>query len=103
MRAIAVFLAATLICAARASAQYGQRDQFELPSLDVGEDTLAAADTADTLVRPDTALVPEVPKGPKKLKIVRRAYKYREQIGLALAMMGFVVVILTSTQNWNPD
>jgi hypothetical protein len=38
----------------------------------------------------------------QKLTVVRHNFKYREQIGLALGMMAFIALIMTSTQSWNP-
>ena len=38
----------------------------------------------------------------RKLKPVQRTYHYREQIGIALAMMGFIALIFTTMQNMNP-
>jgi hypothetical protein len=37
-----------------------------------------------------------------KIKLVKREFKYREQIFLALGMMAFVMVIMTLTENLNP-
>jgi len=36
------------------------------------------------------------------IKLVKRDFKYREQIFLALGMMAFVMVIMTLTENLNP-
>ncbi|MBD3420556.1 MAG: hypothetical protein GF398_10600 [Chitinivibrionales bacterium] len=38
-----------------------------------------------------------------KLKIVKRTFKYRQQIGLSVLMMGFILVIMTTAQSLNPD
>ncbi len=38
-----------------------------------------------------------------EIKVVRRQYKYREQVRLALFMMAFVALALTASQTWNPD
>jgi len=77
----------------------------ELLPLDIGDtDTVAVSDTTDTLEGADTTGLFGQPKaGPNKLKIIQRVYNYREQLGLALGMMAFVLVIFTTTQNWNPD
>jgi len=83
--------------------------QLELPTLDDGgeRDTALYADTAGaTRPQQDTAAVADYvqsARGPKKPKIIRRNYNYREQLGLALGMMAFVAVIFTTVQNWNPD
>jgi hypothetical protein len=34
---------------------------------------------------------------------VRRNYEYRKQVGLAVFMMAFVLVALTTTDAFNPD
>jgi hypothetical protein len=38
----------------------------------------------------------------KRIQVVRRQFKYREQVGYALAMMLFIAIIMTSSQSWNP-
>ncbi len=38
----------------------------------------------------------------KKLKLVKRSFEYREQVGIALGMMGFVLLMMTSASQWNP-
>jgi hypothetical protein len=37
-----------------------------------------------------------------KLKLTHRMFSYRRQVGMALAMMGFIIFVTTTTQNWNP-
>jgi hypothetical protein len=37
-----------------------------------------------------------------KLVVVKRDFNYREQIGIALAMMAFVALMMTTTQTFNP-
>jgi hypothetical protein len=39
----------------------------------------------------------------KKIPIVNRNFNYRRQLGMALGMMAFALLFLTSTQSWNPD
>jgi hypothetical protein len=39
----------------------------------------------------------------EKIPIVRRKYDFRRQIRVALGMMAFFVVMLTTAQSWNPD
>lgn len=36
------------------------------------------------------------------LKPVRRDFNYRRQVGLALFMMGFAALMITTAQSWNP-
>jgi hypothetical protein len=43
------------------------------------------------------------PKKIEKIKVVRRKFKYREQVGVALGMMAFIALILTTVQSWNPE
>ena len=64
---------------------------------------------ADTSFRrPDTTDTARVRRGDRpaeqqELKVVRRDYKYRRQVGLAVFMMVFVAVALTTTDAFNPD
>ena len=37
------------------------------------------------------------------LKIIKRSINYDEQIALAVGMLAFVAIILTTTQAWNPN
>lgn len=67
------------------------------------EDTVFVSDTTDTLADAQQQMQSAQRGGPQKLKIIRRTYNYRRQLGLALGMMAFVAVIFTTTQNWNPD
>jgi hypothetical protein len=71
-------------------------------------DSLLSADSTfqDSVVMKDTiptADYVQVTKGPVKLRLVKRGYVYRQQIGLAMGMMAFVTLILVTSQNWNPD
>jgi len=85
-------VAVVTVCVCRAEAQ---------PAVPLA-DTAAVlwADSARVGVVRDSALgIAEE----SQIKVVRRRYKYREQVKLALFMMGFIALILTATQNWNPD
>ena len=57
---------------------------------------VVAPDQPDSL---DTA----APKKIEKIKVVRRKFNYREQVGVALGMMAFIAIILSSVQSWNPE
>lgn len=37
-----------------------------------------------------------------RIKSVHRHFEYRRQVGLALFMMAFVTLMMTSAQTWNP-
>ncbi len=39
----------------------------------------------------------------EKIKVVRRKFRYGEQVGAALGMMAFLAIIFTTAQQWNPD
>lgn len=66
------------------------------------ENSLAVDVKSDTLSEP--GLQEEDPsKKRKKIKVVRRKFNFRNQVGTALGMMLFVTIILFSVQNWNPD
>ncbi len=78
----------------------------ETDSLDAQQivpmDSVTVAEKADSLsVLPK----PEIPEEEKieKIDVVRHEFKYRQQVGTALGMMAFIVIILTSVQSWNPD
>ncbi|MBN1307405.1 MAG: hypothetical protein JXA18_05775 [Chitinispirillaceae bacterium] len=38
----------------------------------------------------------------RKISLIKRQYNYRQQIILAIGMMAFVAIIMTSAQSWNP-
>ena len=38
----------------------------------------------------------------RKISLIKRQYNYRQQIILAMGMMVFVALIMTSAQSWNP-
>lgn len=42
-------------------------------------------------------------KNNEKIKIIRRDFKYRDQVGAALGTMVFITIILTTIQAWNPN
>lgn len=71
-------------------------------------DTLATTDTSAT--PPDTAVFsrrPAQPTAPKeetqKIKIIKRDFRFREQIGIAVGMMAFVAFMMITSQSWNPN
>jgi hypothetical protein len=38
----------------------------------------------------------------RKIHLTKREYNYKQQVILALSMMAFIAVIMTSAQSWNP-
>jgi hypothetical protein len=42
-------------------------------------------------------------KTARKLTVVKRDFNYRQQIGLALALMACIAFMMTSAQAWNPQ
>lgn len=64
------------------------------------------ADTADSTLPYDSLRTTDR-QGPQQerqeLKVVHRQYKYRRQVGLALLMMAFIAIALTTTDAFNPD
>lgn len=38
----------------------------------------------------------------RKIKLVKRKYNYRQQIGLAVGMMAFIAIVMTTAQTLNP-
>jgi hypothetical protein len=90
-------LGAALVCAAAAAAQIVDPVSpapYYDSTLVFGSDTLSRGPYRETPV--DTA-------GAAELKVVKRSYKYRQQVRLALFMMGFITLALTASQAWNPD
>ena len=52
---------------------------------------------------PDTVQVDTVTSPPSdSLSVIKRSYDFRSQIGLALGMMAFIAIVLTSVQTLNP-
>lgn len=84
-------------------------DTVSLPPDTAFGDTVEQLDTltdttaflSDTAVSDTSKLLIE--EGVQRLKVARRDYTYRKQLGYALGMMAFIALILTSTQSWNPD
>ena len=70
-----------------------QIDKEELPTITESPETLLKTDS--TAVDTTTQI--------EKIKVVRRRFKYREQVGTALGMMAFIAIILTTVQTWNPE
>ncbi len=67
----------------------------------ISEDTLSIEKGRDTLSMADLQLS-DTTQARKKIKIIRREYKFKDQIGSAVGMMLFMTVILASVQSWNP-
>jgi hypothetical protein len=66
------------------------------------KEPLTITERPDTLFKTDT-LATDTTKQIEKIKVVRRRFKYREQVGTALGMMAFIAIILTTVQSWNPE
>lgn len=69
----------------------------------VNKDSLAVVETPDTLSSTPDSFEADSTKKIEKIEVVRRKFKYREQVGTALGMMAFIALILTTVQSWNPD
>ncbi len=39
---------------------------------------------------------------PSSVPLIKRSFNYKQQVILALGMMAFVAIIMTTSQNWNP-
>ena len=78
------------------------RAQDTIP-LTVNKDSLAAVELSGTLSSKPDSLEADSTKKIEKVPVVRRKFKYREQVGTALGMMVFIAIILTTVQSWNPD
>ena len=90
-KALLLFISIILIIAAHSSAQ-SSNSSFE--RFTVGDSIAPAAiDTAAIAKKAVNA----------DLKIVKRSINYDEQITLAVGMLAFVAIILTTTQAWNPN
>ncbi len=81
-----------------AALAYGQSDQSAGIPRTPYDTSGAVPDTADT----NRAVMREV-MPQEELKVVRRTYKYRRQVALAVFMMAFVAVALTTTDALNPE
>jgi len=81
-----------------------------------GQDSTATVDTVRTMPvstgatytpAEDTSRTPRLAEGKRqqvrKLRIIKRKVNYREQIFVALGVMAFVAVMMTTTQAWNPN
>jgi hypothetical protein len=49
-----------------------------------------------------TSLGPQDSQQPRKIKIIKKDINYSTFIILAIGMMGFIALILTTVQNYNP-
>lgn len=89
-RILFIIVAMTLFIFSKLSAEPG----YDVP--DTLSDSTGVSALSDTLAADST--------GVRKVEIVKRDFSYREQVGTALAIMAFVVlVIFGTTQNWNPS
>ena len=75
-------------------------------------DSLPAATTApDTLDRSvlvqKNAPAPQPPQAPprastRKIRLTKRHFNYKQQVILAVGMMAFIALMMTTAQSWNP-
>ena len=95
---IILFLACVFVSGV--NAQSGYNDPVAADSIAAYQDSIQHGLITD---HEDEDLYSQTQKGPYRIKIIKRTYEYRRQIGFALAMMGFITLIMTSVQSWNPD
>jgi hypothetical protein len=38
----------------------------------------------------------------RKIKLIKREYNYRQQVVLAVGMMAFIAIMMSTAQSWNP-
>jgi|GEM_PF-3589951 len=116
---IATTLCAAVDSAAVFPAQHPDTINDSPDSSFVGSATAnGAADTASVLLADsaisDTAAADTVPhpqgdrtepakSGVKKLSLIKRSYRYRQQVLLATGMMAFVALMMLTSQSWNPE
>jgi len=72
---------------------FSQIDEEEMPAI---------TESPETLLKPDSTAI-DTTTQIEKIKVVRRRFKYRAQVGTALGMMAFIAIILTTVQSWNPE
>lgn len=99
MRSTCVLVSCMLYTSAQDMERTGSDLLTTVPAQD---DSVYTAEKSDTLA---TITMPPKPSEEKVEKIhrVRRDFNYRQQVSTALAMMGFIAIILTTVQSWNPD
>lgn len=96
MRTIAIILATLLVFHQSAVAGDAlMHDELSLPC-----DTCTVTDSTRSGNQGVTQLIEK--EQPAKRIVVKRVYKYKEQLGLALFMMIFVVIMMTSADEFNP-
>jgi hypothetical protein len=64
-------------------------------------DTLRAAPrSAANIAAPEPVAPPR--ESARKIKLVKREYDHRQQVVLAVGMMAFILIMMTTAQSWNP-
>lgn len=81
-----------------ATVAYGQFDPGGAAPRVSPDSTGVIADTADTGRAAVRAALQD-----EELKVVRRKYKYRRQVALAVFMMAFVAIAMTTADALNPE
>jgi len=56
----------------------------------------------DTVTVAQDSLAADTAVAGRKLTVVKRTFSYSQQIALALSVMGFVALMMITTQNFNP-
>jgi hypothetical protein len=79
---------------------------FSLPAAGQAPQVSAGA----SLARPDSASADSLARSAvqaaadqNKIKIVKRKIDYKQYLLLAVGMMVFIGIVLTTTQRWNPE
>ncbi len=77
--------------------------EAQVDSLQIDKkEPLTITERPDALLKTDS-LAADTTRQIEKIKVVRRRFRYREQVGTALGMMVFIAIILTTVQSWNPE
>ena len=84
-------------------ALFGISQAQDTLSQEVSKDSLPVVELPDSLITAPDSFEADSTKKIEKIGVVRRKFKYREQVGTALGMMAFIAIILTTVQSWNPD
>ncbi|MBN1980419.1 MAG: hypothetical protein JW795_02725 [Chitinivibrionales bacterium] len=67
------------------------------------QQTASSPQAFDSTATVTDSLMPPGDEKPQKIQIVQRNFNYREAVWTSVGMMLFVLMILTSCSNWNPD
>ncbi len=92
---ILFFLIIIFVCASL----HAQEMQYDYPQ----QDTTTVTGQKDSLSVSDLLNQENEQEKQRKIKVQRKRYNFRNQVGSAVGMMIFVAIILFTVQNWNPD